>query len=564
MCGRLVHWKGCGKGRRDRQAHKEQNAGKAVAEETTAELSELKTRLDVKWREIFLITETTIRKFSEVFKVQENSEDMADCKTDSRNVEESTEEGFVIFIKNEPESEDDNVNTENLQMRPTSPNKNILEEESDTEDVKGNNEMSDIEQDVEGNNVMSDTVDVEGDYVMSDIEEDVEGINITSDIEDGEGNEVIRELYNCLKCREAFDSKAKLREHSLLHDKKYTCPTCDKKFPFSNALDIHIASHLAEKPHVCEMCGRSFNDKKTLKRHILRHKGVRNYICKMCGKGFTTDSNLSVHYKSHSDVRPHACTICDKKFRFRHGLRKHLRVHLNIKPFECSICNKKFVEKSYLTVHERIHRPVPPEDRIHICTLCNKSFVNKKNLLRHNEIHLPRTFVCSYCNKGFTTEKRLKAHVVIHDKTALINETYKCSICDKAFKSLRSLKFHMPVHENRKLYRYDCRDCFKQFSNVKKFKAHMKEHLNEAEGDASKNEANDVFIEIESTPETVGSETTDPVLKNDVNIDDQNQESDGDNTDKCSNEEDVNTVSESDSESSRDIVVKEEKDNDVI
>ena len=72
--------------------------------------------------------------------------------------------------------------------------------------------------------------------------------------------------YNCMECDKKFESKYKLKVHSVLHtEKKFECQECGKRFATQGILTNHMGVH---NPTKCDFCERTFAQKNSLKVHM--------------------------------------------------------------------------------------------------------------------------------------------------------------------------------------------------------------------------------------------------------------------------------------------------------
>ena len=72
--------------------------------------------------------------------------------------------------------------------------------------------------------------------------------------------------FNCMECDKKFESKYKLKVHSVLHtEKKFECQECGKRFATQGILTNHMGVH---NPTKCDFCERTFAQKNSLKVHM--------------------------------------------------------------------------------------------------------------------------------------------------------------------------------------------------------------------------------------------------------------------------------------------------------
>lgn len=166
--------------------------------------------------------------------------------------------------------------------------------------------------------------------------------------------------------------------YELPGEKNYQCEICEKRFPSSNNLNIHLRTHTGVKPYLCNLCGKSFSNRTGLNFHVRTHSKERPYVCDVCGKSFGAQSHLDWHKMIHSGKfltlsstynilvrrflitkvslgeRPFPCDLCDKAFIKKCDLQRHQSVHTGEKPFACEYCDKRFSTKVHLQYHTMV------------------------------------------------------------------------------------------------------------------------------------------------------------------------------------------------------------------
>lgn len=109
----------------------------------------------------------------------------------------------------------------------------------------------------------------------------------------------------------------------------------------------------------------------------------KKFSCPTCNKKFSSPDNLRYHQAIHSGIRPFNCTLCMKSFIRKRELDRHIATHTGIKPFKCSKCPKSFGRKDKLARHMRIHDISNSEFTCHVC----KGVFHKRDMFRHMRMH---------------------------------------------------------------------------------------------------------------------------------------------------------------------------------
>ena len=90
------------------------------------------------------------------------------------------------------------------------------------------------------------------------------------------------QLFQCLYCKEQFDSKEDILKHQGISSEK-TCKKCEKVFLTTCELRKHLQMHTSEKTFKCETCVKSFLNRCKLKAHQRTHaKSFECEICQVC------------------------------------------------------------------------------------------------------------------------------------------------------------------------------------------------------------------------------------------------------------------------------------------
>jgi len=138
-------------------------------------------------------------------------------------------------------------------------------------------------------------------------------------------------LFPCDVCHVCFNTKGNLKRHKQTHEIKkdfpFVCETCGKNFKDSAALKQHSFSH-GEAEYNCKDCTASFTSPLYLYRHQTRKHpsdGVQPYSCDLCDKGFPLSSQLQIHIQAVHEKLKHACPNCNQLMGRKSSLYRHLK-----------------------------------------------------------------------------------------------------------------------------------------------------------------------------------------------------------------------------------------------
>ena len=163
----------------------------------------------------------------------------------------------------------------------------------------------------------------------------------------------IETQYVCTLCNFRCPMVQKLRQHANFHDKNFTivkdgneakpvthmCPTCDRLFPNSSALQQHLKQSHKNEKFTCEICNKTYSKRATLKKHkciddvvlTLTPEKPSHYDCQYCGKSFIRIYSRNRHELTHTNTRKHECMLCDAKVARGDKFTEHLRVKHHMK-----------------------------------------------------------------------------------------------------------------------------------------------------------------------------------------------------------------------------------------
>ena len=246
------------------------------------------------------------------------------------------------------------------------------------------------------------------------------------------------ELANflCPFCPRAFDSRASLIRHKVVHKKSAKkCGDCSKSFRTQRMLINHRKkSHgvsASKKEHPCPKCPDSFNFAVQLDSHLSSAHPTSGsakitrtkleYYCDHCDAICPTRSSLSYHLQKHK-TPTHPCPQCSKSFKSEFGLEYHLKIHNGEANFLCDDCGRKFITPYKLLQHRRSKHT---NERPFICEECGEGFVRNDKLTVHKRrAHTgERPYSCNICDWRGVDSSSLIHHKKKHVKTGSVNVT---------------------------------------------------------------------------------------------------------------------------------------------
>jgi len=244
----------------------------------------------------------------------------------------------------------------------------------------------------------------------------------------------------CFHCVETFETLTSLHEHARVHDKRFECRLCSRRFPDGSELKKHTLAEHEIRPFICNVCGKTYRINLCLKEHMRIHTGDRPFKCTMCEKSFVQSSNLTNHFRIHTGERSHICNVCGKNYARSIMLKYHQRIHTGERPHTCDVCHKSFTSPSMLSTHKKIHS----KQKFYRCEECDAKFNVKNGLNRHMRIHSGvKKHVCRFCGNGFNQGSNLRTHMRIHTR----ERPYKCNVCEQSFPHHGTWKKHIETHQ---------------------------------------------------------------------------------------------------------------------
>jgi len=173
------------------------------------------------------------------------------------------------------------------------------------------------------------------------------------------------------KCGEIFCFKAQLEQHvKENHEDGLMCDYCGHVSYDRSNHTVHKRTHTGEKPHQCPSCEKRFPTTAALNKHIRTHTGEKPYQCTKCTRAFGTQSGLIRHGKVHTGEKPYQCSECGKAYTRKEHLKTHMRNHTGEKPFRCE-CGKAYQLKTSLRTHiKKFEKSSTPGHRASSTTTC--------------------------------------------------------------------------------------------------------------------------------------------------------------------------------------------------
>ncbi|KAK9736087.1 Zinc finger, C2H2 type [Popillia japonica] len=281
-------------------------------------------------------------------------------------------------------------------------------------------------------------------------------------------------MYICQVCKMSFANRKKAREHSFMHEEKFTCEVCNEVQYSAYRYSLHLNQHRGDGKYICPICEYVATRPHSVANHINTiHLKKYLYCCKFCGKGYHDVVTYNEHEKLHVGTNSLICVVCQKEFSYTRYLTLHqTRAHrVTTKDLtlenQCNICQKSYSTPTTLKKHLRTHELNASNARPNLCEWCGKHFNDNGALNHHKRIHTGyKPYKCLYCQKSFSR----KGYLVLHARTHSGEKPYCCSYCGKRFNQPTSLKVHVRGHTGERPY--TCRVCNNGFTSKSTLKNH--------------------------------------------------------------------------------------------
>ncbi len=190
--------------------------------------------------------------------------------------------------------------------------------------------------------------------------------------------------------------------------------------------------------------------------------------------------------KTSTKENKNACPKCQKEFERKDSLRRHKKncgKSLEERStFVCQKCQKGFTQPIHLTRHAKGCGKSLEEKRNFVCQKCEKRFTDPDSLRRHEKgcdksLEEKRNFVCSKCKNGFTQKSSLTKHEKNCDKSLEDKKKFVCSKCKKGFTRQNGLTDHekncnKPLDERKT---FVCSKCERKFTLQCNLNRHKKD-----------------------------------------------------------------------------------------
>ena len=312
----------------------------------------------------------------------------------------------------------------------------------------------------------------------------------------------------CNTCGYRFLQPKDKEEHKNVHNSKFNCSMCAKRYSSVKTLIIHTASahegktlscdhcsfrtahkyNLAahvERVHNsarlnCQHCDRFFSSVQVLMTHIARVHNGKNLHCDSCDFKTAEPHKLTSHRKGkhegdlvwNSDKR-FSCPLCSYQSKEKCSIRQHIKVKHEGNMFECDLCHNQFNSQTSMRSH-RITKHL--DVKTYECNLCEgKVFKAQENLKRHIKVyHNGWHLSCNQCDFTSTTTNGLKRHKIKEHNEPSSQPPMRCEFCSKEYLLPSLLTYHMRLHTGYKPHKCDV--CEKTFSFPVGLRRHKKTH----------------------------------------------------------------------------------------
>lgn len=269
----------------------------------------------------------TLVKFQEIDNIVQNIEQIS---PESFKTEQNTSESTIIIDTKDESGPEINDKLKNdiafeiikikppkipkkelkISPKPEKPAKNSKKEDPDTDDrpfgmlpLRDINELfGDIPHGV------IDQFNAELDFqptivIIDDVNDHQPTINIDNEVSDDDDCLVV--TFKCEKCPKSFDSEKLLSNHLKIHELKYCCNICNKKYGRERQLKRHkLYDHDYKGRFSCATCGKKFNRQLGLEFHRKKVHEVNQPIpkkCPFCGFECVSEKRFKKHQNTHKD-----------------------------------------------------------------------------------------------------------------------------------------------------------------------------------------------------------------------------------------------------------------------
>ncbi|XP_072049352.1 uncharacterized protein [Amphiura filiformis] len=254
-------------------------------------------------------------------------------------------------------------------------------------------------------------------------------------------------VYPCAKCSTTFSMQKDLIKHyNTVHSlcRPFKCDKCELWFKTNSERTKHIkAVHLNLHKFYCSICNRGCSSQNKLIEHENIHlkDKDRPIKCKYCNKGFPSTKDLKVHVRTHEVETKVQCELCTARFvSFNHSYKCHMKLvhkaHVRYESNKCLLCDKEFGEfkqRPLLMEHMKENH----SDMGFACKECGRKCDTAAKLATHEQSVHRRVPVSAYNPK--------KVDVGVGDVS---RELLMCKLCGGMFALRTALDQHLPIHFN--------------------------------------------------------------------------------------------------------------------
>uniref|UniRef100_A0A1A8FLZ0 Zinc finger protein 711 n=1 Tax=Nothobranchius korthausae TaxID=1143690 RepID=A0A1A8FLZ0_9TELE len=260
----------------------------------------------------------------------------------------------------------------------------------------------------------------------------------------------------------------------------YPCHICGKKFRSRGFLKCHMKNHpdhLLKKKYQCTDCDFTTNKKISFHNHLeshklLSHNSERSPEYTEYARRYHESSPLGSDKLIVKDREPklHHCKYCDYETAEQGLLNRHmLAVHSKNFAHVCVECAKGFRHPSELKKHMRTHTGEKP----YHCPHCEFRCADQSNLKTHikgkHGADLP--FKCIHCPQAYADARELQRHIEMVQG----HKTHQCPHCEHKSTNSSDLKRHI-ISVHTKDFPHQCDVCEKGFHRPSELKKHAETH----------------------------------------------------------------------------------------
>ncbi|XP_062576812.1 zinc finger protein ZFAT-like [Saccostrea cucullata] len=408
------------------------------------------------------------------------------------------------------DSEGQNVDEEETDVKPSLEDGNIKVEKNDDEENEGSEPLTSDPQSSLKNEDSSSQAEEAGLPLVEDQESGTVNVNeetVLSSTEKTGGTSIEENVLEITK-EEKLDSADLIKTLGyrpltlqVFHKMRETfgheeCEYCGKLYYNKMDYDQHVRTHTGDNPYPCTICGYRALSRDSLQSHKATEHEKLSFPCKECDFTANSRSQLWNHSLKHSGFGEDMgieCPECQQKLpsltlfkdhvseahpdsKNKELNKLHIYAGLETSPkhkvqgkigrrsYKCPYCDKMFFRaNSELQKHIWIHEGVKPFK----CPLCPHACRSKNNLQAHMLRHSnEKPYTCTECNKAYKSKTALRWHVRSHKSGRL----FKCSKCPYEATQAAHLRRHMEIHNVIK--KYACQHCSYTANTLSYLKVH--------------------------------------------------------------------------------------------